>query len=353
MARMRLIDLLSHPENLDEKTLESLREALDTYPFFQSGRMLWVKNLHQLDHIRYNTELKLSAAYIPDRSKLFFLINDVFSLLSAPDEIQSQSVTKEEPEQKAPSVTQEDLLNERRNDVAEYQTSDKNIQPAEDDPSEELDRVVGADANYFEVDDSFTTGSGDLVDFSLSRERENEVILEEEKAQDKKKDDVLPAFGLLDFEKEVASSAYSLEKEVPPGPADFKESHSFSEWLDLLKYQTAKVKEEQEEPAIDEKSQVREKSGKMDLIENFLNNAGHQKRIVPGEDNSTSGEDFSARSVEESEDLMTETLANIHIKQKRYQKAVEIFERLRLKYPEKSVYFARRIKEMEDLINNQ
>jgi len=345
MARMRLIDLLSYPENLDEKTLESLKEALDTYPFFQAGRMLWVKNLHRLDHIRYNSELKLSAAYIPDRSKLFFLINDVFSSLSAPDKDETNPVAEEETQRK-------DEYGEAGDRQADH-IANENVGSGGDDSSEELGRVVGANANYFEVDDAFTTGAGDLVDFSISREQENEESREEEKPSADKENDTLPVSGLLDYEKEVVSSAYSIEKEVPPEPTDFSESHSFSEWLDLLKYQNANVKAEQEKAALDEKPRTQEKSGKMDLIENFLNNAGHQKRIVPGENNNISEEDFSARSDAESEDLMTETLANIHIKQERYQKAVEIFERLRLKYPEKSVYFARRIKEMEDLINNQ
>jgi hypothetical protein len=50
---------------------------------------------------------------------------------------------------------------------------------------------------------------------------------------------------------------------------------------------------------------------------------------------------------------MTETLANIFIQQKHFSKAMEIFERLGLKYPEKNIYFARRIKELEEQINNQ
>jgi tetratricopeptide (TPR) repeat protein len=91
----------------------------------------------------------------------------------------------------------------------------------------------------------------------------------------------------------------------------------------------------------------------MELIDNFLNKAGNQTRIVPSDNSSVPDKDFSVKSVEENDDLMTETLANIHIKQGRYQKAIEIFERLRLKYPEKSVYFARRIEEMEELINKQ
>ena len=38
---------------------------------------------------------------------------------------------------------------------------------------------------------------------------------------------------------------------------------------------------------------------------------------------------------DEPENLLTETLANIYIKQKHYDKAINIFEKLRLKYPEK------------------
>ncbi|MFW6389318.1 MAG: hypothetical protein ACOCZI_01660, partial [Marinilabiliaceae bacterium] len=86
MNRTRLIELLSDPEKLDENTLDPLKEALDAYPFFQAGRMLWIKNLHKLDHIRYNSELKLAAAFIPDRARLFFLINDLFSPLAGSDE---------------------------------------------------------------------------------------------------------------------------------------------------------------------------------------------------------------------------------------------------------------------------
>jgi len=338
MSRIRLIDYLSHPDKLDEKSLDTLREALDAYPFFQAGRMLWVKNLYQLDHIRYNNELKLSAAFIPDRSKLFFLINDAFSSLSTPEyedeEVQDAVVSPDVTASGGKAADEELVLPDK---------------PEETDDSENgLDRVVGAEANYFDVDDSFTTSSGNLVDFSLSRSEDNESLTEQPE-EPAREDQSPPEADFLDFEKEVISSAYSLETAVPPDEPDFSTPHSFSEWLDLMKYQSA----ESSSPVKEQETPGSKKPGKMDLIDNFLNSGGSQKRIVPKESGESSNEDFSARSVVESDDLMTETLANIHIKQKRYQKAVEIFERLRLKYPEKSVYFARRIKEMEDLINNQ
>ena len=52
------------------------------------------------------------------------------------------------------------------------------------------------------------------------------------------------------------------------------------------------------------------------------------------------------------EETFTETLAKIYLKQKRYDRALEIFKSLSLKYPEKNVYFADQIRYLEKLIIN-
>ncbi len=56
-------------------------------------------------------------------------------------------------------------------------------------------------------------------------------------------------------------------------------------------------------------------------------------------------------NTEEGEEFITETLARIYMKQGLYQKSIIAFQRLSLKYPEKSVYFARQIEEVTNLIN--
>lgn len=53
-----------------------------------------------------------------------------------------------------------------------------------------------------------------------------------------------------------------------------------------------------------------------------------------------------------SENIFTETLARIYIKQKQYDKAKRIFEKLNLKFPEKSSYFADQIEKIDKLITN-
>ncbi len=61
--------------------------------------------------------------------------------------------------------------------------------------------------------------------------------------------------------------------------------------------------------------------------------------------------DIIAKSSSASDELVTETLAMIYFEQKKYDKALDAFNKLSLKYPEKSVYFATRIEEIEKLKN--
>ncbi len=60
----------------------------------------------------------------------------------------------------------------------------------------------------------------------------------------------------------------------------------------------------------------------------------------------------NAESLLRHDAFLTESLAKIYIKQKKYAKALEIIKKLSLKYPEKNVYFADQIRFLETIITN-
>ena len=57
-------------------------------------------------------------------------------------------------------------------------------------------------------------------------------------------------------------------------------------------------------------------------------------------------------SVIDQENIVSETLATIYERQGYYEKAISIYEKLKLKYPEKSIIFAARINALKNKLNN-
>lgn len=129
-------------------------------------------------------------------------------------------------------------------------------------------------------------------------------------------------------------------------PLDFSvnEKHSFQEWLQLSRIEPIVREKENsnttEITAIDE-----EKKKKLELIDNFIKT---NPKISPIKQ-STSSTSFTESDKTDTSYLMTETLARVYLEQKKYQKAIQAYEILILKYPEKSSFFADRISDIEIL----
>ena len=84
-----------------------------------------------------------------------------------------------------------------------------------------------------------------------------------------------------------------------------------------------------------------------DAIDKFLQ---ERPKIIPKKNVTVKPPSVIEKSVEERQLLMTETLANLYVKQKKYEKAIQAFKILSLKYPKKSSYFANQIKEIKKKI---
>ena len=305
-------EILTSPDLVDEDTLAALKEIVDEYPFFQAGRMLLLKNMHKVDHIRYNSELKHSSVYIPDRSKLFFLLNNIgdeksktqLELMHLSGGIAGNTQHAEEAKNEGFAVSREE------NKIAST-------------PKE-----VTITDNYLGASDELADESGEVYNFTFSTGQSDTKPKEEEFD-----DIVLPAADLLDYETS-SSTGYLLPGIDEINDVDSNENRSFSDWLHIMRYSNPT-----------DISEGEKKNSGMDLIDNFLNS---EPKIIPDTARKHKNVDLSEQKNDEDEDILSETLAGIYIKQGHKSKAISIFEKLRLKYPEKSVYFARRISELKE-----
>ena len=74
VTQQRIQEWISHPAMLDKESLFELRELLARYPYFQTARLLYLKNLFLLQDASFADELRKSALYVADLSVLFYYI---------------------------------------------------------------------------------------------------------------------------------------------------------------------------------------------------------------------------------------------------------------------------------------
>ncbi|RAR71559.1 tetratricopeptide repeat protein [Flavobacterium aciduliphilum] len=189
--------------------------------------------------------------------------------------------------------------------------------------------------------DHFKTIQSGLYDQKIAELLNIDVIESEEVKIERNDADALQHSIMLSIKQ--SNPKEKLEEKLELGkPLDFTktEKHSFQEWLQL-----SRLKPIEREEKTSEEEAIKKK--KLAIIDKFIET---NPKISPvKKDTSTP---ILIPEIEDKSYLMTETLAKVYLEQKKYSKAIQAYEILILKYPEKSSFFADRISDIKNLQQN-
>ena len=285
--------LLDAPQNIEDQHMEELEGVIAAYPYFQSARALQLKALKNRNSYRYNDSLRKTAAYTTDRDILFeYITSEEFVQNAISEKIKQHDPSVKEIEVTVENVSEQVSLEIDNQLKAEIKKAEAILDP------DLFERKLASVENLVE------DPGAPVIDATSE-----EVTLDTNKP--------------LEFEKD--------------------DGHSFSEWLKLTK--AVPVKRE-EDPG---KTEQDNKARKFELIEKFIQD---NPKIEPGRSGKKK-KNLAKAFTQSPETLMTETLARVYVQQKNYKKALQAYNILILKYPEKSGFFADQIRAIKKLINSE
>lgn len=380
MTTTEFTDLLKNPSQLSTMSYESLDKLLLQFPYCNSVRMLLLKKYKNDKHIAFERHLTLASMYAADRGKLYEFLNASIvsnAAISIDPNTTVVDSTKLSEEKKTKLATQ--LV--APPPVYHYKISDNPPVLAFQKPltAEELSIGYPNSDNDSSVEDDRSLSNMPIEEWL--QEFEPPRIDEKEKGLGYKKGFKLsriPIFekSMFDFleEEEEEVEAIAIKKTSPKKgvskkskdaqKATAKMSDSEAELLkaemNLFKEVLPNSKEELgnvdlEQDLVDEDDELvfknldkiyKETPKSIDVFDLFLSQTdGFLKSIHDKKEtkNNAAFEEWEDDSIDENEDVASETLADILAKQGQKDKAIKMYETLSLNFPKKSRLFADKI----------
>ncbi|WP_282041030.1 hypothetical protein [Winogradskyella flava] len=304
MQLEQLTHLLQHPEAVTAAQSDGLSSKINEFPYFQPLRALYLKGLKQKESYKYNNALKVTAAHTADRSVLFdYITSKVFN----------------------------------QNEISDYIKQN----------SEYIKSI-----EVSEIDDISVNKSVTIDDALKEHIKATEGVLDPNLFKEKPMPQPnIEAPRIEDSIIEVDVKNITPEKKLKIGkPLEFdkNESHSFTEWLKITSFKPI-VRETEDDIKVElEDKTTQPLKDKLSIIDKFISENPKIKPVA----SYTAKPRLINNDEGVSDSLMTETLARIYLEQKNYDKAIQSYKILSLKYPEKSSFFADQIKLIKELKDN-
>ena len=319
MNRNDFLNMIGSRSRINKSMLGEVYELVDLFPYFQSAHMLLLKGLRENDDIKFDKQLRSSAIHIADREVLYYLLKNDYLTPADINIVKSEpeSVNESQSESEFSTETQQTVIDTAKNSellISEIELGNDQL-PADQGNENEIPSSGHSVLMPSGNDNPDTEGVVLFIDETNEKTEEDKVFYMD------------PGFSvpentdLLELDTETSDFVKTIEE--------------------------TGINKESEESK-DEDKQVYKKQLQSDLIDKFII---ANPRIEPVRDKTTKEvEDLSKLHTEEKEGFITETLARIYINQGYYSKAIDIYEKLSLKFPEKSSYFAAQIEKVREYI---
>lgn len=348
MKAQTFVEYIQNPAQINAEVGAELQKIVGKYPYFYAAQTLFLKYLKQTNKSVFEEELQKRSVFINNKSILDdFLAKEFF--------VETVAETETEAESEEEMLTFENEMipfeNPQAEQIEEPAESEANETVQEEKEEEFLFELTESPQNTTDDDDiqiTFETekpaNSEEPLAFEIEEEEEpqQEPLPEEIQTEE--------ATPIVEFtEKQTEAEEVKELAETPNEPIAPEKPLSLAETI-LLRIQQMKENETQSfsETEVESKSVEEEKKTlqeeQQSIIDKFL--SYDEVPQISVENMSENQFDKSERSVQEGE-YVTETMAKIYVQQKKNSKAIKIYEQLALQFPQKSVYFAQKISELQ------
>lgn len=352
--------LLKDPAALHNVSLQDLKVLADRYPYAVGVQQLLLKKYQLKDESTYLAHLPLVALMSPDRKKLHAWVQQQLPVAQAEPAADLHHQVEEVLDEVVEEPTAQEL--ETTRDILHIDEPVEEIEPIEVTPVLEVEEEPEEEA----VEDALIQVPEEEVQQTEDEDNEAEELIdnyEQQMAPTGMPIIPVPMQDLAEIAKSIDKGADEEElAEVTEAEEiqDAEQPKSFSDWLKVMKGDTVVKPEPTKAPEPKEEEDELDEIIRTGSYEAELMMAAKQAEQVeqskpasladedPMDDDEVAIDLKAKDSVKEHDENITETLAKIYELQKKYSKALDAYEKLMVKHPEKADYFRERIKLIEN-----